>query len=125
MRRMGLHVCDIEELFDDLRKIGFGVLQNALQAFHGALRLRRHATGNNRAVGLTPRHASSEQNPARAHAHPGHVPPAFLHRVIGENVATVHKWPSFQRGMVVAHNMAIPSPVAFCLQDVPEHVILV
>ena len=98
---MSLHIGNIEQLFDDLRKIGSGVLQNGLQAFHGALRLRRHAAGNNRTVGLTPRHAGSEQDPARVHAHPGHVPPALLHRVIGKNVTTVHTLPSFLQCMYV------------------------
>ena len=99
MRRMSLHVGNIEELFDDLRKIGSGVLQNGLQAFHGALHLRRHTAGNNRAIGLPSRHAGREQEPARAHAHSGHVPAALLHRVIGKNVATIHTLPSFLQWM--------------------------
>jgi len=62
MRRMRLHVRNIEELLMTCEKLTPAWLQNGLQAFHGALRLRCHAAGHNRAVGLTPGHAGSEQD---------------------------------------------------------------
>lgn len=90
-RVVGVDVGDVDELLHDVREAGARAREDRLQPLERAVRLRRHAAGDERAVGVASGEPGGEQHARRVDADRGHEAASLLDGTVGEDLAAIHR----------------------------------